>query len=46
MTSHVCGTEETKQASKGKKRERARQTNKQTLREQTDGYQRGSGGDG
>ena len=44
MISVICGIEDTKQMSIGKK-ERERQTKKQTLnyREQTDGYQRGGG---
>ena len=43
MISLICGTEEIKQISIGKKKER--QTKRQTLkyREQTDGYQRGGG---
>ena len=44
MISVICGIEETKQMSKGGKK-RVRQIKKRTLnyREQTDGYQRGSG---
>ena len=46
MISLICGIEETKQMSKGKKKEREKQTKKQTLncREQTRGEVGGGSG--